>query len=356
MSNGAAPGQAPIIVKRIKKAAGHGHHGGAWKVAYADFVTAMMAFFMLLWLMGSTTEQQKRAISDFFEYPSTINASGGASESFLEMGDTVPDADEGVGDNAKSQEEAQSVQVQEQTLEQMQAEEELLGMEYLMDTMREAIESNEILKQFKDQLLIDITNEGLRIQIVDKENRPMFERGSAKMQPYAQAILQEIVKIIRDVPNRVSIAGHTDAHEYANIRGYTNWELSADRANTARRALLAAGMSPDKLARVVGLASSVLYDNKDPFNPINRRMSITIMNRAAEDAVVDSQGPSNDRTIAGNTGSVVPATDAPAPGAVPVRTAAPSGATPSEAAADKAPIDKAAAEPKDPKPRVASVQ
>ena len=354
MSNGGATGQAPIIVKRIKKSGGHGHHGGAWKVAYADFVTAMMAFFMLLWLMGSTTEQQKRAISDFFEYPSTINASGGASESFLEMGDTVPDADEGVGDNAKSQDEAKSVQVQEQTLEQLQAEEELLGMEYLMDTMREAVESNEILKQFKDQLLIDITGEGLRIQIVDKENRPMFERGSAKMQPYAQAILKEIVKIVGDVPNRVSVAGHTDAHEYANVRGYTNWELSADRANSARRELLAAGMAPDKLARVVGLASSVLYDNKDPYNPINRRMSITIMNRAAEDAVVDSQGPSDDRAIVGNTGSVVtaadaPAADAPAPGAL----------QPTTGAAARAPTGRSAAEAKTAgakpaKPRVAS--
>jgi chemotaxis protein MotB len=320
MSNGAAGGGQPIIViKRIKKG-GHGHHGGAWKVAYADFVTAMMAFFMLLWLMGSTTEQQQRAIADFFQYPSTIDASGGASESFLQIGDTVPDSEDGQVDNSQSSK-AENVEIERQSLEELQAEEELLGMEYLMETMKEAIESNEILKDFKDQLIVDMTSEGLRIQIVDKENRPMFERGGARMQPYTRELLAEIVKVIRDVPNRISIAGHTDAHEYANIRGYTNWELSADRANTARRELLAAGMPPDKLARVVGLASSVLFDTSDPYNPINRRISITVMNRAAEEAVVESQGPGNgaEPAAASTAGPATAPVDAPAPGILPAR-------------------------------------
>ena len=342
MSNGTAGGAAPIIViKRIKKG-GHGHHGGAWKVAYADFVTAMMAFFMLLWLMGSTTEQQKKAIADFFQYPSTIEASGGASESFLQIGDTVPDSEDGSVDSSQSSK-AENVEIERQSLEELQAEEELLGMEYLMETMKEAIESNEILKNFKDQLIVDMTSEGLRIQIVDKENRPMFERGGARMQSYTRELLAEIVKVIRDVPNRVSIAGHTDAHEYANIRGYTNWELSADRANTARRELLAAGMPADKLARVVGLASSVLFDSRDPYNPVNRRISITVMNRAAEEAVVESQGPGDSAVSAPATtagqGSGGPSVDAPAPGILPARGTAPQpspaapAATPAVAAA-----------------------
>ncbi len=156
-------------------------------------------------------------------------------------------------------------------------------------------------------------------------------------------LLAEIVKVIRDVPNRVSIAGHTDAHEYANIRGYTNWELSADRANTARRELLAAGMPADKLARVVGLASSVLFDSRDPYNPVNRRISITVMNRAAEEAVVESQGPGDSAVSAPATtagqGSGGPSVDAPAPGILPARGTAPQpspaapAATPAVAAA-----------------------
>lgn len=153
------------------------------------------------------------------------------------------------------------------------------------------IESNALLKQFKRQLLIDITSEGLRIQIVDEQNRPMFNVGSAVMQPYARQILAEIAKVLNDVPNTISLSGHTDATPYSGgERGYSNWELSADRANAARRELVAGGIAEGKILRVVGLASAVPFDKDNPYNPINRRISIIVMNKRTEEAVRSDGG------------------------------------------------------------------
>lgn len=275
--------QPPIIIKRVKKQHGHGHHGGAWKVAYADFVTAMMALFMLLWLMGSTTPQQKTAIADFFEDPS---AGTGASTSVIDLGGSAPEVRKTDAEKLQKPTPALDEQNIEDLAEQMEKE----RLESLMEELKQAIDSSQALKPFKDQLLLDITDEGLRIQIVDKENRPMFSAGSAILQGYTREILREIVKVVNEVPNKISLSGHTDETPFASQNGYSNWELSADRANAARRELVAAGVNQDKIARVVGLGSSALFDKANPYNPINRRISIIVMKKQAEEALAKGEG------------------------------------------------------------------
>ncbi len=280
-----------IFVRRVKKVQGGGHHGGSWKVAYADFVTAMMAFFMVMWLVGALTTKQREAVSDYFKNPSPIagnspapspgmNGPGGASNSMIKLGGTM-ELPKGPGveftrDPADQKSEADKKRQERERLEQ------------LMQDLQEAIAKSQALEPFKDQLLLDITPEGLRIQIVDKQNRMMFDLGSAKLMPYTSDILHEIAGFVNRVPNRVSIAGHTDTANYATRIGYSNWELSADRANAARRALLEGGMEPSKIARVVGFGAAVLFDKKDPLNPVNRRISIVVMTKAAEDAALGS--------------------------------------------------------------------
>ncbi len=271
----------PIVVKRIKKSDG-GHHGGAWKVAYADFVTAMMAFFLLMWLLGSTGAEDRQSISDFFKNPSAVQGAGGASTSMIKLGGAM-EVPRGEGEPMRKltpEELAQDVQ-------------EAAKLDDLMQEIKKQIEETPALAEFKDQLPLDITSEGLRIQIIDKKNRPMFALGSAVLKDYTVEILHELAKTISMVPNHISISGHTDATPFVGVRpNYTNWELSADRANAARRALIAGGLSPDKFGRVVGLASSVLLDKSDPAAPVNRRISIVVLNKSTEKAIglTDSKG------------------------------------------------------------------
>lgn len=274
-------GTQPIIIKRIKKHA-HGHHGGSWKVAYADFVTAMMAFFMLLWLLGSTTEQQRSAIQGYFQNPSMMPGQAGASSQILDMGGSVSQAGAIVGTGQPEESQSDSdVNDVEAMMDQIEQEQ----LDALLESLEYAIEENTALKAYKDQLILDFTEEGLRIQLIDKDDRPMFDSGSDALKPYSREILHQLVKVIEEVPNRVSISGHTDQHPYSDDAGYTNWELSADRANAARRELLDAGMEEERIGRVVGLASSVPFDAQDPYHPSNRRISIVVMNRATEDSV-----------------------------------------------------------------------
>jgi chemotaxis protein MotB len=265
----------PIVVKRIKKG-GAGHHGGAWKVAYADFVTAMMAFFLLMWLLGSTGVEDRQSISDFFKNPSAVQGPGGASSSMIKLGG-VMEVPRGEGKS---------------TQEEMAQEEAKL--DELMQEIKKQIENTPALVEFKDQLLLDITSEGLRIQIIDKKNRPMFDIGSAVLKDYTVEILHELAKTIAMVPNHISISGHTDATPFSSGArpDYSNWELSADRANAARRALIEGGLGKNKFGRVVGLASSVLLDKADPTAPVNRRISIVVLNKSTEKAIglIDSKG------------------------------------------------------------------
>ena len=279
--------QRPIIVKKIKKAA-HGHHGGAWKIAYADFVTAMMAFFLLMWLLGSTTKATREGIAEYFKTPLKVSMSGGSgagdASSVIKGGGKDLSRKDGQVEKTNTPQKKKTISLEAAKAEQVRQEKEKL--EQLKEKLDKKIDTNAFLKQFKKQMLIDITSEGLRIQIVDEKNRPMFSSGSATMQPYAREILSEIAKVLNEVPNTISLSGHTDAIAYSGgERGYSNWELSADLANACRRELVAGGIAEGKILRVVGLSSAVPFDKEDHNNPINRRISIIVMNKETEEAV-----------------------------------------------------------------------
>ncbi|HEU4775882.1 MAG TPA: flagellar motor protein MotB [Telluria sp.] len=280
-------GLRPIIVKRIKKTAG-GHHGGAWKIAYADFVTAMMAFFLLMWLLGSTSKGDLNGIAEFFQTPLKVAMQGGSgsgdSSSIIKGGGadlTRRNGQVKKGDTAPEKK-TYDLKAAKALLEAAEAG----RLKALKAKIEATIEANPLLKKYQKQLLLDITSEGLRIQIVDEQNRPMFAVGSAQVQPYTAEILHVIGMVLNEVPNRIGLSGHTDSTPYMTDAGYSNWELSADRANASRRELVLGGMSDAKILRVVGLASAAHLDRKDPFNPINRRISIIVMNQATADAVM----------------------------------------------------------------------
>jgi chemotaxis protein MotB len=317
-----AEGEAsrPIIIKKVKKG-GHAHHGGSWKVAFADFATAMMAFFLLMWLMEATTEEQKGAISEYFNNPSNVQGAspvpsptpmqgpGGASTSMIKLGGgmelhreaAAPVAAAPPTPGTQTQTRADDDGAQDEKLDN----ERLAG---LLEDLHKAIDERESLAKFKDQILLDVTPEGVRIQIVDHERRSMFPLGSARLEDFSSDILKELAHIVSGVPNRISISGHTDKRAYVAVN-YTNWELSADRANAARRALLNGGLAPEKIGRVVGLASSVLLDPSAPQSPVNRRISIVVMNKRTEAAISAENG---------NLLMVQEAGPAPAPGGEPV--------------------------------------
>ena len=268
----------PIIIKKIKKQAA-GHHGGAWKVAYADFVTAMMAFFMVMWLVASVTKEQRAAIFEYFNNPSmeqgkSVKPSpgqmgpGGASTSVINMGGgldarrSASALSTGIGTPVNSDAPPTPVPATAQLPTSEEAARKLTEaadhkkLESLMQELRQAIDMSEARKPFKDQLLLDITPEGLRIQIVDAQNRPMFDLGSAKLKDYTGQILHELAPYLSSVPNRISVSGHTDTTPYAAAKGETNWDLSADRANAARRALEGGGMSTRTIRAIRSIAAS----------------------------------------------------------------------------------------------------
>lgn len=286
----------PIVIKRIKKVAA-GHHGGAWKIAYADFVTAMMAFFLLMWLLGSTAKGDLQGISQYFKTPLKVALQGGSgsgdSSSILKGGGKDLTRSTGQVKSGDVASDTKIINVKESTQEyqRQEREKELNKLKDLKATLEKAIENNEKLKQFKNQILLDITTEGLRIQIVDEQNRPMFQSGRAQLEPYTREILHAIGQTLNDVPNKVSISGHTDALSYGGGgKGYSNWELSADRANASRRELIAGGMADEKIVRVVGLSSAVLFNKEDPLSPVNRRISLIVMNKKAEEAASHDGG------------------------------------------------------------------
>jgi chemotaxis protein MotB len=273
----------PIIVKRIKKVAG-GHHGGAWKIAYADFVTAMMAFFLLMWLLGSVDGGKLNGISEYFKMPLKTALAGGSSSGessvILKGGGKDPVAESGLVKNGQVRDAAETMKEKEAAL----AKAEAAQMHRIKKNLDSLVDSNGKLRPFKKQLLIDVTSEGLRIQIVDEQNRPMFALSKAELQSYTRDILRELAPTLNSLPNKISLSGHTDSTPYAGgLTGYGNWELSSDRANAARRVLISGGMDEAKLIRVLGLSSAILLDKENPQNPINRRISIIVLNKRAEE-------------------------------------------------------------------------
>ncbi|MCO7227428.1 flagellar motor protein MotB [Pleionea sp. CnH1-48] len=277
--------KAPIIVRKVIKK-GDGHHGGAWKVAFADFATAMMAFFLLLWLMGNTSDEEKQAISGYFVDPagSTLTpgannipiGEGGANQAVIEM--VHPEA----GEPPK--------ELDEKDIERLAEEQEVKKLEALKDTLENLVETSKAFEAFKEQILIDITPSGLRIQIVDKDKRPMFDSGKADLKFYSRSILYSLAGVLKKVPNQLSITGHTDAIPFDGREGYGNWELSSDRANAARRALIRGGITMDKIFRVEGFADSALFDENNPENPINRRIAIIVLKQSVSDSMKEELG------------------------------------------------------------------
>ena len=281
---------ASTVVVRRKKKSGHagGHHGGAWKIAYADFVTAMMAFFLLMWLLGSTSKYDKQGIEDYFNTPLSAifggkDGSGAARTSVIEGG----------GRDLSSSRPGEATKSQTQPLPKSTARaaaaataaDDARRLQQLKQKLTALIENTPALRAFKDQIRIDITSEGLRIEIVDSLKRPMFASGSSKLEGYVVIILAQIGASMNDVDNRVSIAGHTDAVPYSGGQaGYSNWELSSERANAARRALIAGGMSEGKILQVRGLGDVLPLNKEVADEPTNRRISILVLNKAAEQA------------------------------------------------------------------------
>ncbi|AYM95211.1 chemotaxis protein MotB [Acidovorax sp. 62] len=280
----------PIIIKRVKKG-GHAVHGGAWKIAYADFVTAMMAFFLLMWLLGSTTDGDRKGISDYFSAPLKVSLQGGpgsGSSSSILTGGGGTDLTQSAGHVKRAETTSEKPKkLNEADVKAEQARLDAQRIKALQAKIDALITENPRLNEYKSQIRIDVTPDGLQIQIVDDQNRPMFDSGSALVKPYMRDILREIGAALNGVENRVSLAGHTDAVPYGNSeRGYSNWELSSDRANASRRELVAAGMPDAKLGRVVGLAASDLLEPNTPRSAANRRITITVLTREAEERLM----------------------------------------------------------------------
>lgn len=283
-----------IIIKKIKKVDG-GHHGGAWKVAYADFVTAMMAFFLLLWLLNVTTAEQKDLISSYFA-PTDPRISKSESGSGGVMGGTTMSPEGAMRDNrvpvaapeapagheGREGEEGTAAgeeAMNEKTIAELDRRDEK-AFEATEEKIKQAIESVPELKELAQNLLIDMTPEGLRIQIVDQDGKPMFQSGSAKLLPQMEKLLAMITSVVRDMPNKISLRGHTDSKPYTKYSGYTNWELSADRANASRRIMLAHELPANRIDNVQGKADREHLLPADPENARNRRISIILLKQS----------------------------------------------------------------------------
>ena len=284
----------PIIIKRIKRS-GHAVHGGAWKIAYADFVTAMMAFFLLMWLLGSTAKGELQGIAAYFASPVKVAMAGGdgagnSSSVIPGGGNDLTKVHGQVRRSDSEQEKERRMSIDTARAERARQDAtRIKGLQAKIDAM---ITENPRLNEYKSQIRIDVTPDGLQIQIVDNQNRPMFDSGSALVKPYMRDILREIGTALGGVENRISLAGHTDAAPYGNSdKGYSNWELSADRANASRRELVSAGMPDAKLGRVVGLAASDLLEPDNPRAPANRRITITVLTREAEERLMGKGVP-----------------------------------------------------------------
>lgn len=318
----AAPGEVPptIIIKKVKKVAG-GHHGGAWKVAYADFVTAMMAFFLLLWLLNVTTEEQKNAISNFFDptHPMVSESQSGAGGV---LGGTSVSTDGAMTSTIQNISTPQSSgattkgthvgtqggksgsikDASAQKLEEELRRRETERFEAAKKTMQKEIEKTPELAELKKHLLVDVTPEGLRIQIVDQEGEPMFPSGSAAMFERTKNLVRLAASVMIKMPNQISVRGHTDSTPYKPGSDYTNWELSADRANSTRRVLRDSGILETRLSNVMGKADTDPLLKDKPTDAKNRRISI-ILQREDLDTMINREGDDAAKSI-GDPGAV----------------------------------------------------
>ncbi len=313
----------PIIIKRVKKG-GHAVHGGAWKIAYADFVTAMMAFFLLMWLLGSTTEGDKKGIADYFGSPlklALLNGGSGSGDSSHVVKGGGQDLTRSTGQVKRGDLEATKSTINVHQLKAEQTRAEVARLQEIKRKLQERIAANPKIAGLSSQILLEMTRDGLRIQIVDAEGRPMFTSGSPVVQPAMREVLRELGSVLGEVPNRLTLEGHTDALPFGSgeQRGYSNWELSADRANASRRELVGGGLPEEQVLRVQGLAASNPFDRRDPAAPTNRRISIVVMTREAEEAIFRATPALTDEELAEATTPVatVPPVVPPAPSSTP---------------------------------------
>lgn len=300
--------EQPIIVKRVSRRAG-GHHGGSWKIAFADFAIAMMAFFLVMWLVTVATPEQLKMVSQYFKDP--INFDGGSPHPIDLGGSPTPAPQRTLNELTVDSEPRPEMPAPE--AEQTPDIVELRELDLLLQELQNKIETEPVLQRFREQILMEFTMEGLRIQIVDAENRPMFASGSPDLQPYFEDILLALSDTIAKSPKKISISGHTDAMPFIGRPDYGNWELSAQRANAARRTLEVAGYPKDQIARVVGYADSALFDAGNPLNPINRRIDIVVMNRRAEQDLVRQTGVPPAAAVETPDSSSAPAPEAAQP-------------------------------------------
>lgn len=258
--------QRPIIIRRkkiIKK-----HHGGSWKIALADFMTALMALFLVMWILSMSSEKQKQSISEYFRTPLLVAMAGGdrasASTSAIKGGGDDPSHSAGEQARIDLRRETRPADTRQQ-------------FNNLRQRVEAAIDRDPVLRALKAQLRFDVTREGLRIMMLDTETKPMFEIGSDTIAPYMQRLLETLAPLLNELPNEITIAGHTDSLPYAGgERGYSNWELSADRANESRKALLQGGFNSNQLLLVMGAADRIPLDGTEPADPRNRRITIVV--------------------------------------------------------------------------------
>ncbi len=258
----------PIIIRRKKIV--HGHHGGSWKIALADFMTALMALFLVMWILTAASKEQREAVADYFRTPLVVAMAGGdkptASTSAIPGGGPDPIYSEG---------ERARIDMRQQTRPTDQQRRFFTDLQRRIES---AIDADPLLRQLKSQMRFDLTMEGLRIQVLDTEKRPMFKLGSDRVEPYMRELLRTIAPLLNELPNDLSISGHTDSLPYVGgTRGYSNWELSSDRANASRRELIAGGLDAKKLLRVSGVADRVEMPDIDEDNPINRRIELLVL-------------------------------------------------------------------------------
>lgn len=257
----------PIVIRRKKVV--HGHHGGAWKIALADFMTALMAFFLVLWILSIASPEERQGVAEYFSTPLVSAITGGdRSGSTSAIPGGGPDPTHSDGERAR-------IDALQRTRPSMQ---EQRFFRNVQERIEQAIERDPELRQLRSQMRFDLTREGLRIQLLDTDQRPMFELGSNQVAPYMRSLLRTIAPLLNELPNELSISGHTDSVPYAGgYRGYSNWELSNDRANASRRELIAGGFDPDQLLRVSGFADRVLLPETEPNDPINRRIELVVL-------------------------------------------------------------------------------
>ena len=274
----------PIIIRR-KKAARHAHHGGAWKIAFADFMTALMALFLVLWVLSNASNKDKEAIAEYFSTPLVVAMSKGDRSS--SSNSAIP----GGGPDARFSEGERALQTPRPS---RFSEDERRHLESLKQRLDNAVDHDPQLRELKQQIAIELSPEGLRVQLLDTDKRPMFELGSANVAPYLRKLLKTFAPVLNELPNRIQISGHTDSHPYpGGDTGYNNWDLSADRAKASRQELVAGGLDSDKLLRVSGMADRIRFHGAGPYDAANRRIEIIVLdNRVAERILSqDEYGP-----------------------------------------------------------------